>query len=59
MLVIGYPGECKKSVETVSDALNVDGETAYALISLYAVLMDLSTRDIKVVNMILEDNGKS
>lgn len=58
MVVVGYPDECKTNVEAVSDALNIDGDTAYALISLYAVLMDLSTSDVKVVQMIFEDNGK-
>lgn len=58
MVVVGYQDECKKNVEAVSDALNIDGDTAYALISLYAVLMDLSTSDAKVAQMIFEDNGK-
>ena len=50
-----FPENCQWSVKTVSEKLKTDYETAYAMIVLNALLMDLYPSDTVVVRIILED----
>jgi len=53
-----YPKECRWSIKTVAKELHTDYETAYAMIALNALLMDLYPSDVVVVRMILDDCTK-
>lgn len=50
-----YPESCQSAIQTISKEIGVDHKTAYAMLSLEAVLYDLSPSDEKVVSMLLED----
>lgn len=54
-----YPRRCRKGIETLVNNVGMSIETAYAMMLMTAVLMDLSPEDPKVVEMILEDCGVS
>lgn len=49
--------ECRKSIKTISRELCTDRDTAYAMILMTAMLMDLDPADPEVVDMILQDYG--
>ena len=57
--ITDYPETCRQGIKTISDALKTDYETAYALLSLEAVLYDLYPSDAVVINMVLRDNKAS
>ena len=50
-----FPSRCRKSIRKLMRFLCTDAETAYAMMLMTAVLMDLSTDDSEVVNTILTD----
>lgn len=50
-----YPKSCSKAVQTIMKEMGVDGKTAYAMLSLEAILYDLTPSDEQVVSMLLED----
>lgn len=50
-----YPMHCRQSIRKLMSMLNTDAETAYNMIRMTAVLMDLRTNDERVVNAILMD----
>ena len=52
-----YPKECRKSIQRLTDEVGMSAETAYAMMLITAVLMDLKPSDEKVMNIILEDCG--
>ena len=50
-----YPVGCRKSIRKLMRLLCTDAETAYAMMLMTAMMMDLSTDDPEVVDMILTD----
>lgn len=50
------PESCQKAIQTISKEMGVDPHTAYAMLSLEAVLYDLSPSDERTVNMLLQNN---
>lgn len=52
-----YPKSCRKSVRTLMNEIGVDAETAYNMMKMTALLMDLRPEDDEVVEMILQDCG--
>ena len=50
-----YPETCKGNIQTITNAVETEIETAYAMILLTATLMDLHPDDPKVAEIILED----
>lgn len=54
-----FPKSCRSSIRTVAEELNIDYETAYAMLSLEAVLMDLYPSDGVVVTVLLKDTNRT
>lgn len=54
-----YPANCRKNIRRVTDAVGASAETAYAMMLMTAMLMDLHPEDEAVADMILEDCGIS
>ena len=54
---IMYPKQCRKSISTLTSRIGVGVETAYAMMLMTAMLMDLHPEDDEVVEMILSDCG--
>lgn len=52
-----YPKKCRKGIHTLVDEVGVSVETAYAMMRMTALLMDLQPEDDEVVTMILKDCG--
>lgn len=52
-----YPENCRRSIRTISEKTGASIETAYAMMLMTALLMDLSPEDAKVTEMVLEDCG--
>ena len=50
-----YPAKCRKNIRRLMQMLCTDAETAYAMMLMTAMMMDLSTDDPEVVDMILTD----
>ena len=50
-----YPRRCRKGINRLMYMLATDSETAYAMIKMTAMLMDLDLDDEKVVDTILMD----
>lgn len=51
------PERCRKNVRRVMNAMSVDECTAYSMLMMTALLMDLYPEDENVAAMILRDNG--
>lgn len=49
--------KCRKSVQRISEAVRTDEETAYAMVLMTALLMDLRPDDDEVLEMVLKDCG--
>lgn len=49
--------KCKKSVRRISEIVRTDEETAYAMVLMTALLMDLRPDDDEVLEMVLKDCG--
>jgi hypothetical protein len=54
---IMYPEKCRKNLNRISALTGAGIETAYAMMLMTAMLMDLRPEDEKVAEMILEDCG--
>ena len=54
---IMYPRKCRKNILVLMDEIGVGPETAYAMMLMTAMLMDLKPEDDEVANMILKDCG--
>lgn len=54
---IMYPKPCRKGIHTLSDTVGMSIETAYAMMQMTALLMDLRPEDDEVVHIILKDCG--
>jgi hypothetical protein len=54
---IMYPKKCRRSIKTIVNEVGASVETAYAMILMTALLMDLRPEDDEVVHMILRDCG--
>ena len=50
-----YPRRCRKNINRLMYMLSTDAETAYNMMRMTAVLMDLDIDDDKVVSLILMD----
>lgn len=54
-----YPKACRKNINRIVHAVGSSVETAYAMMLMTAMLMDLHPEDDEVADMILEDCGIS
>lgn len=54
---IMYPKECRKSLKVIKEKAGIDVETAYAMMLMTALLMDLHPEDEEVLAMVLQDCG--
>lgn len=54
---IMYPKKCRKSIRRLSEEVGMSIETAYAMMLMTALLMDLHPEDDEVVHIILQDCG--
>ena len=54
---IMYPKRCRKSIHTIVDEVGASEETAYAMMLITALLMDLHPEDDEVLHIILQDCG--
>lgn len=54
---IMYPKRCRKSILRLVDEIGASVETAYAMMLMTAMLMDLQPDDDEVVHIILQDCG--
>ena len=54
-----YPKNCRKNICRITCATGTSVETAYAMMLMTAMLMDLHPEDDEVADMILEDCGLS
>lgn len=52
-----YPKNCRNSIDTIVGKTGVSVETAYAMMLMTALLMDLRPEDRDVTLMILQDCG--
>lgn len=52
-----YQGAYSRSIRALVDAVHVSEQSAYEMIRMTALLMDLSLDDEKVVEIILHDCG--
>lgn len=53
----GYPKRYHKAINRIINEIGTSPETAYAMMLMTAMLMDLEPEDEKVVHMILVDCG--
>ena len=56
---LSYPKHCRKNIHRIVSAIGACPETAYAMLLMTAMLMDLRPEDEQVADMILEDCGIS
>ena len=54
---IMYPRQCRNSIHKLVDRVGMSEETAYAMMLMTALLMDLHPEDEEVMLMILQDCG--
>lgn len=54
---IMYPKKCRKSIKRIVDEVGASIETAYAMLLMTALLMDLRPEDEDVLHIILQDCG--
>jgi len=52
-----YPKACRKNIRTIVNEIGASVETAYAMMLMTAMLMDLRPEDDEVTEMILKDCG--
>ena len=57
MDTIMYPEKCRRNLNRITALTRVGVETAYAMMLMTAMLMDLRPEDDEVAEMILEDCG--
>ena len=56
-VVLMYPKGCRKAIKTIVNEIGVSIETAYAMILMTSLLMDLDPSDEEVLHIILKDCG--
>ena len=56
---IMYPKKCRRNIRRIVNETGISIETAYAMMLMTALLMDLHPEDDEVADMILEDCGVS
>ena len=54
-----YPRKCKRSISRLVNEVGMSAETAYAMMLMTALLMDLDPGDEEVADTILQDCGIS
>ena len=54
---IMYPRNCRKGIKTLVNEVGMSIETAYAMMLMTALLMDLRPEDDEVIDIILKDCG--
>lgn len=54
---IAYPRRCRHSIRRLMNEIGTSPETAYAMMLMTAMLMDLPVDDKQVVHIILQDCG--
>ena len=54
---IMYPKKCRSGIHTLVNEIGVSVETAYAMMLMTAMLMDLQPEDDEVADIILKDCG--
>ena len=54
---IMYPKKCRKNIKIIVSEVGASVETAYAMMLMTALLMDLRPEDDEVLHMILQDCG--
>lgn len=54
-----YPKRCHKNINRIVNAIGASVETAYAMMLMTSMLMDLHPEDERVADIILEDCGIS
>lgn len=59
MDTIMYPRNCRKNIRRVVNEVGTSVETAYAMLLMTALLMDMRPEDDAVADMVLEDCGIS
>ena len=52
-----YPDRCRENIRRIEHSIGVSCETAYSMMLMTSLLMDLHPEDQEVVDMILEDCG--
>ena len=52
-----YPRECRRSIRVITELTNAGPETAYAMLLMTALLMDMRPESGDVLRMVLEDCG--
>ena len=50
-----YPARCRQNIRRLTEMLNTDEQTAYAMMLLTATLSDMDPSDPEVLLMILDD----
>ena len=53
----GYPKKCRRNILLLMDEIGTAPETAYAMMLMTAMLMDLQPEDDAVAEIILKDCG--
>ena len=56
---IMYPKKCRRNIKLIVSEIGASVETAYAMMLMTAMLMDLNPEDDEVAEMILKDCGVS
>ena len=52
-----YPRKCRRNIHTIVNEVGTSVETAYAMMLMTAMLMDLRPEDEEVLDIILKDCG--
>lgn len=58
-IAIGADDKCQENIRTISEALNTDVDSAYAMILLTATLTDYAPWDREIVEIILNSRCKA
>ena len=56
-ITIMYPKKCRSGIKTLVNEVGMSIETAYAMMLMTAMLMDLHPEDEEVIHIILKDCG--
>lgn len=56
-VTIMYPRNCRKNIRRIVDEVGASIETAYAMMLMTALMMDLRPEDDEVLHIILQDCG--
>lgn len=56
-ITIMYPKKCRSGIKTLVNEVGMSVETAYAMMLMTAMFMDLHPEDEEVIHIILQDCG--